>query len=128
MNLYQATFSLLMGLLMLAALVRLSGRLTASLDIPWGRAFGLSALIGFIYRGLLLVAGWFYGTEAPPPRPVVVAIVVVTLLASAGLTGWIARDPAGRSIGFRRGAKIMALLVLFLGTLAALLIATMPTP
>ena len=128
MTTFQATFSLLMGLLMLAALVRLCCRLTASVDIPWGRAFGLSALICFLYRGLLLAAGAFYGNAAPPPLPVFITLVVVTLVASAGLTGWIARDPAGQSIGFRRGAKIIGLLVLFMGTLAALLIATMPTP
>lgn len=127
MTLFQATFSLLMGLLMLAALVRLCGRLTASVDLPWGRAFGLSALMCFLYRGLLLAAGGIYGADAPPPLPVFASIVIVTLVASAGLTGWIARDQAGISIGFRRGSKIVGMLVLFMGTLAAILIATLPS-
>ena len=128
MTIYHATFSLLMGLLMLAALVRLCCRLAARVDIPWGRSFGLSALMCFIYRGLLLAAGQIYGGDAPPPLPVFISIIVFTLVSSAALIGWIARDQAGQSIGLPRGAKAVGLLILFMGTLAALLIATMPTP
>lgn len=121
----QAAIALVFGLLLMAALIRFLARLVARIDLPWGRAFGLSALMCFVYRGQLLLVT---PHDAPPPLPVFAAVVVLTMLISAGLIGWIARDERQAPIGMVKGGLIAGMLVLFLGLLAALLMFTMPAP
>ena len=62
----------------------------------------------------------------PAPLPVFIGVVLLTLAASAGLIGWIARDEQHTPIGLVKGGLVAGMLVLFLGLLAALLIFTMP--
>ncbi len=120
---FQAAIALIFGLLLMSALIRFLCRLVARIDLPWGRAFGLSALMCFVYRGQLLLVS---SPDAPPPLPVFIGVVLLTLAASAGLIGWIARDERQEPIGFLKGGLVAGMLVLFLGLLAALLIFTMP--
>ena len=120
---FQAAISLIFGLLLMSALIRFLCRLVARIDLPWGRAFGLSALMCFVYLGQLLLVSQ---PDAPPPLPVFIGVVLLTLAASAGLIGWIARDEQHTPIGLVKGGLVAGMLVLFLGLLAALLIFTMP--
>ena len=121
-------FSLLMGLLLLAALFRLCCRLAANAHLPWGRAFGLSALVSLIYHGQALILRAFILKDAMPGPVLVAAVALITLAASSLLTGWIVRDEAGQSIGAKKGLLVTGLLFLFVGSLAALLYFTAPTP
>lgn len=109
--------SLVLGLLLLSALLRLCAKLAARTDLPWGRAFGLSALISLVYQGLKLAFVQVTGATAPPFPPIFWAVPVVSLLATAVLSGWIVRDPQGQPIGFVRGTWIAGLLFLFMGVL-----------
>lgn len=111
--------SLVMGLMLLAALLRLCAKLAARAELPWGRAYGLSALISLVYQGLKLTVVQLTGATSPPFPPVFWAVPVVSLVAAAGLSGWIVRDAQGQPIGFARGACIAGLLFLFMGLLAA---------
>lgn len=112
------------GLLIFSALLRVFSRIVIRVDLPWGKAFGISALVGLVYRGLLLVIGQFTQRDVPPPVPVFIGVVIITLASVATLIGWLARDEAGRSVGFRKGATVSAMLALFFGLLAAILIFT----
>ena len=123
---FMPALSLISGLLVLAALLRVGCRLAADCTLPWARAFGLSALIGLVYRGLLLALAGFSEPGTPPPLPLLLGVVLVTILAAAGLTGWIAREASGQPIGFRRGALANGVWVLFIGALVATLYATQP--
>lgn len=126
---FQASFSILFGLMVMAALLRVSCRLATSLSLPWGRAFGLSALIQFAYRGQLLVASRAMDNAGgPPPWPIFTAIVILTLAAAVALSGWIVRDANGRAIGLLKAAAVVGLLTLFLGGFVAMVFFTMPNP
>jgi hypothetical protein len=121
---FTAWMALITGLLIFSALLRVFSRIVIRVDLPWGKAFGISALVGLVYRGLLLVIGQFTQRDVPPPVPVFIGVVIITLASVATLIGWLARDEAGRSVGFRKGATVSAMLALFFGLLAAILIFT----
>lgn len=125
---WAASLSLVMGLLLLAALFRLCSRLAANSDLPWGRAFGLAALVSLVYRGLWLAVAVFLGTGVMPPLSAFLAVALATLVTCALLAAWIVRDGQGQPVGLRKGALIAGLLFLFVGLLAALLYFTLPVP
>ena len=66
--------SLVLGLLLLSALLRLCARMSARTELPWGRAFGLSALVSLVYQGLKLAVVQITGATAPPFPPVFWAV------------------------------------------------------
>ena len=123
---FNATFALLMGLFMLAALLRVSCHLIARLPLPWGRAFGLAALISLVHRGLPLLVTLITGADGPPSRSIIITSIGITLAAAIGLASWIIRDEQGAPIGLRKGASVIGVVFLFLGALAALLYANQP--
>lgn len=123
---FNASFALIMGLFMLAALLRVSCHLIARLSLPWGRAFGLAALISLVHRGQPLLVALLTGSEGTPPRPILITTLVITLTAAIGLASWIIRDENGAPIGLRKGSLVIGAVFLFLGVLAALLYANLP--
>lgn len=123
---FNASFALIMGLFMLAALLRLSCHLVVRLRLPWGRAFGLAALISLVHRGQPLLLTLITGSEGAPPLPVLITTVGITFAAAVGLSSWIIRDENGAPIGVGKGLRVAGAVFAFLGALAALLYANMP--